>query len=109
MKRIDAQDIVIFEELTAAALNEPDSAACIAYLLKREKISGRLIEFSSAFDKQLIARLYAKELQVIDRLLQERMQLLSEIDTYSSLRSARQTYHSHYPLPPFPSFFNKKD
>ncbi|MEN6617560.1 MAG: hypothetical protein ABFD12_13470, partial [Syntrophorhabdus sp.] len=73
MKRIDTRDIVTFEKLTDAALNEPDSAACIGHLLKREKISARLAEFSPTLDKLLAERLYCNEMQVIDRLERERV------------------------------------
>ncbi|MHB8110151.1 MAG: hypothetical protein ACYDHW_08975 [Syntrophorhabdaceae bacterium] len=109
MKRINDRDIILFEELTQAALNEPDAASCVSHLLRREQISGRLAEFSQALDQEAADRLYMRETQVIDRLEQERKKLILEIDNYSKQQKAVKSYSSKFPLPPSPQFFNNED
>ena len=109
MKRIDERDIYLFQKLTQAALNEPDPAACIERLLRREKLSARIAGFSPGMEKDLAERLYSNEMLIIERLETERSKIFVEIDLYARNQKALRSYTSKFPIPPVRPFFNKKD
>ena len=109
MKRIDERDIQHFQELTHAALGEPDAAVFIERLLRREKMSARIAEFMPAIEKKAAERLYSDEVLIIERLESERSKLFVEIDAYAQSRKAMRSYTSKFPIPPVKPFFNKKD
>jgi len=108
-KHIDTADVILFEGLTVAALEQDDGAAFIGRLLEREKVSGRLAGSSGILDGDLAERFYLNEVRVIERLEGERTRLMAEIDIYSQNQRAVRSYSPKFPLPPTPSFFNKKD
>lgn len=105
MKRIDERDIERFQELTGAALGEPDPAKFIERLLRREKMTAKIAEFSPALEKDVAERLYGNEMRIIERLEAERSKLFVEIDAYAQSRKAVRSYTSRFPIPPVKPFF----
>jgi len=108
MKRNGERDIILFEELTVAALGQENGDAFIKCLLKREKVCARLAASSAGIDSDVAGRFYANEMEVIERLEKERVRLMTEIDLYSQNRRAMRSYSPKFPLPPAPSFFSVK-
>lgn len=109
MKRIYERDIYLFLKLTQTALNEPDPAAFIDQLLRREKISARIAEFPPGIEKEFAERLYSNEILIIERLEEERSKIFVEIDLYAQNQKAHRSYTSRFPIPPVRPFFNEKD
>jgi hypothetical protein len=108
MKKRSERDIILFEEMTLAALDQENGAAFIQCLLDREKVSARLAAFSPELDGDVAGRFYVNEVQVIERLKKERTKLMMEIDRYSQNRRAMRSYSPTFPFPPAPSFFSLK-
>ncbi len=109
MKRIDDRDVRRFQELTQAALSEPENGAFIEKLLQREKLSAGISRCAPVMAHKTAGRLYSEEMQVIERLEAERSQLLAEIERYARSEKAMRSYRSQFPLPPIRPFFEKKD
>ena len=107
-KQIDSADITLFEELTEKALLKEDGKEFIVCLLEREKVSGRLAGSSEMLEGYIAERFYNNEVQVIERLEEERSKLLTEIDLYAQNRRAMRTYDPKFPVFPPPSFIDKK-
>lgn len=108
MKRHGKRDIILFEELTVAALGQENGAAFVKCLLKREKVCARLAASSAGLDSDVAGRFYTNEMKIIERLEKERARLMMEIDLYSQNRRALRSYSPKFPLPPAPSFFSLK-
>ncbi len=108
MKKHSERDIILFEEMTLAALDQENGAAFIQSLLEREKVSARLAASSPGLDADVAGRFYINEVQVIERLEKERTKLMMEIDRYSQNRRAMRSYSPTFPFPPAPSFFSLK-
>jgi len=109
MKARGERDLIYFEGMTLAALDQEDGAAFIKCLLRREKVCERLTASSSGLDTETAERLCATEMKVIERLEEQRSKLLAEIDRYSQKRRALRSYAPRFPLPPlFPLFSVKK-
>ena len=109
MKRIDDEDVRHFQELTQAALAEPETEAFIERLLRRESAAARIAEFVPAIGNETAERLYRNEMLVIERLEAERSQLFAEIELYARSEKAMRSYKPKFPLPPVQPFFGKKD
>ena len=108
MKKLSERDIILFEEMTLAALDQENDAAFIESLLKRERVSARLAASSPGLDSDVAGRFYVNEVQVIERLEKERTKLMMEIDRYSQNLRAMRSYSPTFPFPPAPSFFSLK-
>jgi len=108
MKTRDERDLVYFEGMTLAALDQEDGAAFIQCLLMREKVCERMTASSAGLDADTAERLRANETRVIERLEEERSKLLKEIERYSEVRRALRSYSPKFPLPPAPAFFSFK-
>lgn len=108
MKKHGERDIILFEEMTLAALDQEEGAAFIQSLLEREKVSARLTASSTGLDSDVAGRFYINEVQVIERLEKERTKLMMEIDRYSQNRRAMRSYSPTFAFPPAPSFFSLK-
>ena len=108
MKTAGERDIILFEEMTLAALDQENGAAFIQSLLKREKVSARLTASSAGLDSDVAGRFYINEVRVIDRLEKERTKLMVEIDRYSQNLRAMRSYSPTFPFLPAPSFFSLK-
>ncbi len=104
----DEKDIIFFEGMTLAALEQEDGAAFVACLLRREKVCERLAASSAHLDADVAERFCGNEMRVIERLEEERSRLLREIDRYSQNRRALRSYDPKFPLPPVPVFFSVK-
>ncbi len=107
MKRLDGRDLERFQELTRAALNDPDPGSFVKLLLEREKIAARVAEFSPAIEKDTAQRLYNNEKLVIERLEQEKSRLYGDIHLYSQSKKALRSYTSRFPIPPVKPLFTK--
>lgn len=107
-KRISDADIILFEELTETALGEEDGTAFIGFLMQREDLARRFAGSPGLTDRTVAERLFEKEMLVIQRLEEERMKLLVEMDIYSQGRRAMRSYGPKYPLPPPVSFIDHK-
>ncbi len=108
MKNRSERDIILFEEMTLAALDRENGAAFIQGLLEREKVSARLAACSPGLDIDVAGRFYINEVRVIERLEKERTKLMTEIDRYSQNLRAMRSYSPSFPFPPAPSFFSLK-
>jgi len=109
MRTRNERDLVYFEGMTVAALEQEDGAAFIECLLRRQKVRERLALSCATIDAEIAERLYFNEVKVIERLEEERSKLLAQIEQYSQNRRALRSYSPKFPLPPVPrSFFIKK-
>ena len=107
-KGIGTTDIILFEELTEAALVEEDGTAFIGFLMQREDVARRFTGSPGSIDKMLAERFFENELLIIKRLEEERTKLLIEIDLYAQGQRAIRSYSPKFPLPPTVSFFDQK-
>lgn len=105
MKTRSERDLIYFEGMTLAALDQEDSAAFIKCLLMREKVLDGLAALSTVLDVGIAERFCSNETKVIERLEEERSKLLVEIEQYSQNRRAVRSYSPKFPLPPTRSFF----
>lgn len=108
MKTRDERDLIFFEGMTRAALEQEDSAAFVECLLKRQEVCERLALSSTMIDAKVAERFCSNEMKVIERLEEERSKLLMEIDSYAQSRRAARSYSPKFPLPPVPAFFSLK-
>jgi hypothetical protein len=108
MKKLSERDIILFEEMTLAALDQENDAAFIESLLKRERVSARLAASAPGRDNDVDGRFYVNEMQVIERIEKERTKLMMAIDRYSQNLRAMRSYSPTFPFPPAPSFFSLK-
>ncbi|OPY00660.1 MAG: hypothetical protein A4E61_01937 [Syntrophorhabdus sp. PtaB.Bin184] len=108
MKTRDERDLIFFEGMTRAALEQEDSAAFVECLLKRQEVCERLALSSVVMEAEIAERFCANEMKVIERLEEERSKLLMEIDSYAQSRRAVRSYSPKFPLPPVPAFFSLK-
>jgi len=108
MKTRGERDIIFFEGMTLAALEQEDGVAFIECLLKRQEVCERLALSSTVIDAEVAERFCANEMKVIERLEEERSKLLVEIDSYAQSRRAVRSYSPKFPLPPAPTFFSFK-
>lgn len=108
MKTRSERDIIFFEGMTLAALEQEDGAAFIECLLKRQEVCERLALSSTVIDAEVAERFCGNEMRVIERLEEERSKLLAEIERYSESQRALRSYSPKFPLPPVPAFFSVK-
>lgn len=108
MKTRGERDIIFFEGMTLAALEQEDGAAFIECLLKRQEVCERLALSSTMIDAKVAERFCSNEMKVIERLEEECSKLLMEIDSYAQSRRAARSYSPKFPLPPAPAFFSFK-
>lgn len=103
---IDAADIDLFEDLTKKALEESDGGVFINRLIERERFSKRLAESLVVLNGELAERFYDNEVRIIERLEEERMKLMMEIDRHSKIQKARRSYSPRFPLLNGPFFLD---
>jgi hypothetical protein len=97
-----------FVELTDKALPETDVNKFMEYLTERERYRELLMDSLLGFTKEEAQRLLAKETKVFERLQQERIKLLGEMEAVSVEKKASNAYAARPRLPQAPAFFSKR-
>jgi hypothetical protein len=107
---MDAEDLkIFFSNLTDRALPEGDIDKFIEYLLEREPYAMDLINHRIKLNEEEINNFLSKETRIIERLQQERVKLLQEMERLVKARTASKAYSPKFPFPPMPVFFDKSE
>ena len=98
-----------FVRLTEEALPEKDGDTFIKILLQREPYGMDLINHRVRIDEREAHEMLAREIEVLERLQEERTKLLKQMDQLSRSRRGARSYASKFPFPSMPVFCDRSE
>jgi len=103
---MDPKEREEFILLTEKALREDDPDRLIECLMERDPYIRHLLKNDPHVFGDEMEECLEREMQVLERLEQERKDIIEKIDNLSKNKKAIRMYSSKFPLPSMPIFFN---